>query len=54
VPLRICVQFCPPSVDWKAPRPERPVYKIRDHTGEEVSSTSERASTPAPVPDVQF
>src|SRR5271169_6134291 len=54
VALIICVQFCPPSVDWKPPEPTRPAYKVREPTGEVKSNTRERVSPNIPLPCVQL
>src|SRR5579883_410409 len=53
-PLRIDVQFWPPSFDRKMPPPTTPAYRMRAPVGEVGSSTSERTSPPGNAPCVQF
>src|ERR1700694_4672298 len=53
-PLRIDVQFWPPSFDRKMPPLVTPAYRMRPVTGEVGSRTSERTSPTGKVPGVQF
>src|ERR1700758_702216 len=53
-PLRIDVQFCPPSFDRYTPWLVTPAYKIRLLAGEVRSMTSERTSPAGKAPRVQL
>src|ERR1700730_15215942 len=52
--LRTWVQFCPPSLDRKTPRPEIPAYRRRALAGAELSNTSVRASPHPLLPAEKF